>query len=132
MLAGQTQLTNAGDCAVLSEMRGTAVQLAQVLTMARRLPPNWSERRHCALPSCILSPVKTCRCGASYDLSSWSGLQLLGRQADRRHRVANLEVRRCEACGSSLATRTASERSMPAVRPSRPPAAHWRPTARRA
>jgi len=59
---------------------------------------------------------KTCGCGASYDLSRWTLLPLLGRQADPKHRVANLEVRRCASCGSTLATRTASERAMTAIR----------------
>jgi len=65
----------------------------------------------------ILTAVdKKCGCGASYDMSRWTLLPLLGRQADPRHRVANLEVRRCTSCGSTLATRTASERAMEAVR----------------
>jgi hypothetical protein len=49
-------------------------------------------------------------------MSRWTLLPLLGRQADSKHRVANLEVRRCTKCGSALATRTASERAMAAAR----------------
>jgi hypothetical protein len=49
-------------------------------------------------------------------MSRWTLLPLLGRQADPKHRVANLEVRRCTNCGSTLATRTASERAMTAIR----------------
>jgi hypothetical protein len=59
---------------------------------------------------------KKCGCGASYDMSRWTLLPLLGRQADSKHRVASLEVRRCTKCGSTLAKRTASERAMEAMR----------------
>jgi hypothetical protein len=75
-----------------------------------------AHERFCARSSIIPAVEKTCGCGASYDMSRWTLLPLVGRQADRAHRVANLEIRRCTNCGSTLATRTASERAMQAVR----------------
>jgi hypothetical protein len=97
--------------------RGNRTALRFERTHGGRLALNLAEKRafsrRCS-HNCEVE--KTCGCGASYDLSRWSLLPLLGRQADRNHRVANLEVRRCTNCGSTLATRTASERAMRAIR----------------